>query len=176
LFSSFHPSDDSADIQRLWLDKAAHAEASTQVIASRPGYSLWQGHISPDGRWVVFMGVNPPPSNNGSAIYVVPSGGGTWVGLTDATHWTDKPRWSPDGKLVYYVAEKNGFLNVWGIRFDDASGKAVGGAFQVTAFESPTLMFPSYIEPSDISVAPGKLAITLQETSGDIWVLDSVDQ
>ena len=48
--------------------------------------------------------------------------------------------------------------------------------FQVTAFESPRLMFPSYIEPSDISLAPGKLAVTLQETSGSVWVLDDVDQ
>src|SRR5215467_14843645 len=116
------------------------------------------------------------PFNNRSAIYVMSSGGGSWVRMTDADYWTDKPRWSPDGKFIYYVTAKNGFFNIWAVRFDSASGKPVGVPFQVSAFKSPSLMFPSYIEPADISLAPGKLAVTLQETSGSIWVLDNVDQ
>jgi len=176
LVSSFHPADSSADVQRLYLDRMPHADESAQTVASRPGYSLWQGHASPDGKRVVFMGGSPQPANDQSAIYVIPSGGGSWIPITDTNHWTDKPRWSPNGKLVYYVAEKNGFLNVWGIHFDMVSERPMGLPFQITAFESPTLMFPSYIEPADISLAPGKLAITLQETSGSVWVLDNVDQ
>ena len=176
IVSRFHPPDGSAEIQRLWLDKMPHGEDAAQTIASRPGYSLWQGHISPDGKWLVFMGGNPRPFNNRSAIYVMSSGGGSWVRMTDADYWTDKPRWSPDGKFIYYVTAKNGFFNIWAVRFDSANGKPVGMPFQVSAFKSPSLMFPSYIEPADISLAPGKLAVTLQETSGSIWVLDNVDQ
>jgi Tol biopolymer transport system component len=175
LTSGFHLSDDTADIQRLWLDKVPHIEDTAQIIASRPGYSLWQAHVSPDSRWIVFMGVNPAPSNNGSAIYVTASHGGDWIPLTGANHWTDKPRWSPDGKFIYYVAEKDGFLNIWAIRFDSTRGRPLGRPIQVTAFESPSLMFPSYIEPSDISVASGQIAVTLQETSGSIWMLDDVN-
>jgi Tol biopolymer transport system component/DNA-binding winged helix-turn-helix (wHTH) protein len=176
LVSSYHPGDGSADIQRMWLDKAPHAEESAQTLASRLGYSLWQAHLSPDGKHIVFVGVNPRSDNKQSAIYVMPSEGGDWLPITGDDHWADKPRWSPDGNLIYYVIEKNGFLNVWAIRFDSLSGKTVGAPFQITAFESPGLMLPSLIEASDISLSPGKLAIDLQETSGSIWALDNVDQ
>jgi len=128
------------------------------------------------GVWPCEKQENPPPFNNGSAIYVMASSGGSWTRITDSDYWTDKPRWSPDGKFVYYVTTKNGFHNIWAIRFDSASGRSVGIAFQVTAFESPSLMFPSSIESSDISLAPGNLAVTLQETSGSVWVLDDVDK
>jgi Tol biopolymer transport system component/DNA-binding winged helix-turn-helix (wHTH) protein len=175
LVSTYHPADASADIQRMWLDKAPHAEASAQILASRPGYSLWQAHLSPDGKRIVFMGVKPRSENKQSAIYVMPSKGGNWLSVTEDDHWADKPRWSPDGKVIYYVIEKNGFLNVWGIRFDGLRGKTAGTPFQITAFESPAIMLPSLIEASDISLSPGKLAIDLEETSGSIWMLDNVD-
>ena len=176
LVSRFHPADGSADIQRMWLDKAPHAEESAQTLASRPGYSLWQAHISPDGKHIVFMGVKPKSENRQSAIYVMPSDGGNWLPITQDNHWADKPRWSPDGNLIYYVLEKNGFLNLWGVRFNSITGEAVGTPFQITAFESPRLMLPSLIESSDISLTSGKLALDLQETSGSIWVLDNVNQ
>ena len=176
LVSMYHPTDGSADIQRLWLDKAPNAEESAQTLASRPGYSLWQAHLSPDGKRIVFMGLNPRSDNRQSAIYVMPSEGGNWLPITEDSHWADKPRWSPDGNLIYYVIEKNGFLNLWAIRFDRLRGKTVGMPFQITAFESPDFRLPSLIEASDISLSPGKLAIDLQETSGSVWLLDNVDQ
>lgn len=165
-----------ANVAELPLDAAPHAERAARTIASKTGYGLWQPHISPNGRWIVFMEAQIRPSANGSTIYVIPANGGPWVRVTDANHWTDKPRWSPDGKIIYYVGEKNGFLNVWGNHFDPVRGKPIGKPFRVTAFETPSLMFPESIEPADISVAAGKLAVTLQESSGSIWMLDNVDQ
>ena len=165
-----------ANLAQLPLDAAPHAETAARTIASKPGYGLWQPHISPNGRWIVFMEAQARPPSNGSTIYVMPANGGPWVRITEANHWTDKPRWSPDGKIIYYVVEKDGFLNVWGDHFDPLRGKPTGMPFQVTAFETPSLMFPESIEPADISVAAGKLAITLQESSGSIWMLDNVDQ
>jgi Tol biopolymer transport system component/DNA-binding winged helix-turn-helix (wHTH) protein len=176
LVSSFNPRDGSAEVQRLWLGKAPGSEEFAQTIASQPGSSLWQAHISPDGQWIVFMGVGPRPAHDQSTIYVMPSKGGTWVPVTDGNHWSDKPRWSPDGKVIYYISEKNGFSNVWGIRFDPSLEKVLGQPFQLTLFETPSLMFPTLIEPSDISIAPGRLALTLQDTSGSIWILDNVDR
>ncbi|HJT71098.1 MAG TPA: winged helix-turn-helix domain-containing protein [Terriglobales bacterium] len=176
LVSSYHPADNSADIQRLWLDKAPHADESATTLASRPGYSLWQAHVSPDGKRIVFMGLGPGSGNKQSAIYVIPAEGGDWLAITGDNHWADKPRWSPDGNLIYYVIEKDGFLNVWGIRFNTTTGKAVGAPFQITRFESPGLMLPSLIEASDISLSRDKLVLDLQETSGSVWMLDNVDQ
>ena len=55
--------------------------------------------------------------------------------MTDGESWDDKPRWSPDGRLIYFVAGRGGFFNVWGVGFlDAAKGKPVGKPFAVTSF------------------------------------------
>jgi hypothetical protein len=102
--------------------------------------------------------------------------GGPWVRITEKNHASDKPRWSLDGKAIYYVTDHNGILNVWGMRFDPAGGKPIGEPFQVTAFDTPTLKFPSSSELGEISLARGKLAVNLEQTSGSVWVLDNVDR
>ena len=47
-----------------------------------------------------------------SKLYVVPVSGGPWTRITDNNHWDDKPRWSPDGRTVYFVSRRGGFFNV----------------------------------------------------------------
>src|SRR6266550_2027550 len=75
-----------------------------------------------------------------SALYVVPAAGGAWTRITDGKHWDDKPRWSPDGKTIYFVSGRGGFFNVWGIHFDPAGGKPIGEPFQVSTFGGPGLI------------------------------------
>jgi len=162
----------------IWLVPVAaapHAETSAQEISSDPAYAaLYQPHFSPDGRWIVFEAVADSP-NLESTIYVVPTSGGPWTRITDSKQWDDKPRWSPDGKTIYFVARRDGFFNVWGIHFDPAAGKTVGEPFQVSKFKSSRLMIPRWIPPVGMSLTQDKLVLTMAEESGGIWVLDNVD-
>ena len=93
-----------------------------RVIASHPEYHLWQGRFSPDGRWISF---NTYKRTDGTAstIYVVTPSGGPWIPITEGKYWDDKPRWSPDGKTIYFISNRTGFLNVWKAQFDPTSGK-----------------------------------------------------
>ena len=100
--------------------------------------------------------------------------GGPWIRITDGKHWDDKPQWSPDGKTIFFVSGRGGFFNVWGIRFDAVKGKPVGDPFQVTSFESPSLMVPTDIPPVELSLTQEKLVLTIAEVSGSIWILDNV--
>ena len=152
---------------------APHAETVAQKIVSDPAYQLFQPHFSPNGRWIVFEAVANTP-NPESTLYVVPASGGPWTRVTDSKHWDDKPRWSPDGRTIYFVSGRGGFFNVWGIHFDPAAGKVVGQPFQVSKFESPRLMVPSWIPPVGLSLTQDKLVLTMAEESGSIWVLDNV--
>ena len=161
----------------IWLvpvTSASRAEAAAKKIASNPAYQLYQPHMSPDGRWIVFnAGANSP--NPESSLFVVPAPGGPWTRITDGKHWDDKPRWSPDGKTIYFVSRPGGFFNVWGIHFDPAAGKPVGQPFQVSKFDSTRLMIPRWIAPVGLSMTQDKLVLTVAQASGNIWVLDSVD-
>ena len=162
----------------IWLVPVAaapHAETAAQKIVSDPAYQLYQPHFSPDGRWIVFEAVSNS-ANAESSLYVVPTSGGPWTRITDGKHWEDKPRWSPDGRTIYFVSRRGGFFNVWGIHFDPTAGKTVGQPFQVSKFESPRLMIPRWIPPVGLSLTEDKLVLTMAEESGSIWVLDNVDR
>jgi hypothetical protein len=63
---------------------------------------------------------------------------------------------------------------MWGIRFDATNGKAVGQSFRMTTFESPAHMIPEQINTAELSVIHDRIAITMDERSGSIWVLDNV--
>jgi Tol biopolymer transport system component/DNA-binding winged helix-turn-helix (wHTH) protein len=162
----------------IWLlpvASAPHAETAAQEITSDPAYELYQPHLSPNGRWIVFEAVAKSP-NLESALYVVPVSGGSWTRITEGKQWDDKPRWSPDGKTIYFVSRRGGFFNVWGIPFDPAVGKTGGEPFQVSKFDSSRLMIPRFIPPVGLSLTQDKLVLTMAEESGGIWLLENVDR
>jgi Tol biopolymer transport system component len=128
----------------------------------------------------MFLTSAPNPSH----IWLIPAQGGEAKRLTSGT-WSlpvtippgapSSPlSWSPDGKTIYFVSGRGGFFNVWGIRFDAVKGKPVGDPFQVTSFESPSLMVPTNIPPVELSLTQEKLVLTIAEVSGSIWILDNV--
>jgi Tol biopolymer transport system component len=161
----------------IWLRPATvetGAEPAARRIISDPGYDLWQPHFSPNGQWIVFIATRTTPTVYESRLYVMHASGGPKIPITDGKNWDDKPRWSPDGKSIYFVSGRGGFFNVWGIRFDSVKGKPVGEPFRVTAFGNPGLMVPNEIEPVELSLSQDKLVLTMEENSGSIWVLDNV--
>ena len=155
---------------------APHAETAMRRIPyDGSEYFVYQTRLSPDGRWIVFEAVMNSPQLE-SALYVIPVAGGTWTRITDGRHWDDKPRWSPDGRTIYFVSGSDGFFNVWGIRFDPATGKPVGQPFKLSKFDRPRLMIPRWIPSVGFSLTQDKFVLTMAQESGNIWVLDNVDQ
>jgi Tol biopolymer transport system component len=164
------------EVWTLPLASAPHAETAARRILADPRYDLWQPTFSPNGRWILFEAVENSPTSAESSIYVAPVEGGSWIRITDGKHWDDKPRWSPDGKTIYFISGVGGFFNLWRIHFDPTMGKPVGALFRLSAFERPALMIPRVIPLVALSLSQDKLVLTMQEVSGGIWVLDNVDR
>ena len=163
----------------IWEVSAAGTTKGKErkLVASDAKTNLWQAQFSPDGRWIVFEAEESTQGVHRSALYVTPAaGGGSWTTITEGKHWDDKPRWSPDGRFIYFLSERRGFFNVWGIHFDPAKGKPEGEAFQVTAFDNPRLMIAEVIPTVGLSLTQDQLVVTASQVSGSIWVLDNVDQ
>jgi Tol biopolymer transport system component len=168
-----NPSTNRFEIGLFPLAAAPQIETGMRVIASDAKYNLVQLKFSPDERWISFNAISYAGI---STINVVPATGGKWTQITEGKYWDDKARWAPDGKVIYFISDRTGFLNVWGIRFDHGKGKPVGEPFQVTAFESPRRMIFPRVSPLEMAIAGGRLFVNITEASGSVWVLENVDR
>jgi Tol biopolymer transport system component len=153
----------------------SEATPPARKLISDPDHELYEQHISPDGHWIVFEAFkNAAPVE--STIYVTPTAGRSLTRISEGGYWDDKPRWSPDGKIIYYVSGRSGIFNVWGVHFDAVKGKPAGAPFRVTSFDSPGLAIGDNISDVEFSLVHDKFVLTMEDRSGSIWVLDNVDR
>ncbi len=151
---------------------AAGAEqADVQMIASDPSRSLICQRFSPDERWISFMAVDSR-SPGVSTLYVMPAEGGDWIPVTSGQSYDDKPRWSADGRILYYISDRGGPIDVWAQRIDPATGTPKGDPFKVTDFDDPARMVHTALGRVEIAVSEDRIFLPLTETSGDVWVLE----
>jgi Tol biopolymer transport system component len=162
----------------IWLlpvVAAPKAETQGRKVASKPDYNLWQPRFSPDECWICFFATHVRDAAN-HTIYVMPASGGEWIPITEGKYQDDKPRWSPDGKTLYFMSTRTGFFNLWGIRIDPDKGKPVGEPFLVKAFESPGQRVLQSAGEMELGLSEQRLVLPITQVTGNIWVLENVDR
>jgi Tol biopolymer transport system component/DNA-binding winged helix-turn-helix (wHTH) protein len=169
----FKPSDRYSTCV-LPLSSASNSNG-VRVIASDPKRNLFNQRFSPDQRWIAFL-AHDLLYNATSTVYVTRAAGGAWRAMTDGTVFDDKPRWGPDGRVLYYVSDRDGVKNVWARRFDNTNGAPVGEPFPVTSFRSPQFLVSPQAVQMDIAITATHLMIPMSESRGDIWMLDNIDR
>ncbi|MBC7628265.1 S9 family peptidase, partial [Ferruginibacter sp.] len=67
-------------------------------------------HLSPDGKWVAYTvsSVDTAKDKRNSDIWMVSWDGEQTVQLTNSEESESAPRWSPDGKFISFVSDRNG--------------------------------------------------------------------
>jgi dipeptidyl aminopeptidase/acylaminoacyl peptidase len=75
--------------------------------------------ISPDGQWVAYTVATPdvPANRLSKNIWIVPARGGDPRQLTH-TGRDERPRWSPDGKMVAFLSSRDGSTQIYAMPFD----------------------------------------------------------
>jgi Tol biopolymer transport system component len=142
------------------------------VIVRHKEYNLWQGQLSPDGRWITFLAAKPDQSK---CVFVAPFrpevAESEWIPITDFTRENDKPRWSPDGNLLYFTSDRDGWRCIWAQRLDPATKRPAGepiGVFH--AHSARRSMGMVGLGPLEISVGADRLVFVMGEASGNVWM------
>jgi Tol biopolymer transport system component/DNA-binding winged helix-turn-helix (wHTH) protein len=161
-------------ICRLSTASASSRETEMQVFAADADRNLYAAAYSPDGQWVSFIAASDLTR---STIFVSPSAGGSWVAMTSTedNSFEDLPRWSPDGRTLFFLSNRSGYWNLWGRRFDRASGTPAGDPFQISRFDSTVSMIGPDVSALQIAITHGRLVLPVTQSSGAVWVLEGVD-
>jgi eukaryotic-like serine/threonine-protein kinase len=176
LGSVFHFSGKTAEIA-IWSMTGASLK-QTRLLFSDPKANLWEAAYVPGGRWISFVR-QPIGEAERLDLMIAPAEGSpstAWIRLLADHPWVDKPRWSADGRLLYFLSRGPGdYVNLWVLPFDPIRGVPAGTALAITSYDSPARFVSPHGGRIGMDVVKGRVALTMASTTGSIWMLDDLE-
>jgi Tol biopolymer transport system component len=174
LILDFFPDTDFALVQvdpdKLEKMNLRNGERST-VLAVEKG-SINDASLSPDGAWMSYLTGEP---DGRAVIWIAPIGrdsdsGKQRVLITEDDRHLSRPDWSPNGRFLYFLSEKNDRWTIYTQELDPRTKEPVEEAREV--YFSPdskfNLNFP--IGNGWIGVAADKIIFKVTEMTGNIFL------
>lgn len=163
------------DLQPVWgIGLFDPKNRKQSIVLAGAKWPLYQSRFSPDGKWLVF---GEAVGYSTSRLFITPLGNGVagpeseWIPIADTNGWCDKPRWSPDGGLIYFISHRDGYRCLWAQRVAQDTKRPIGEPFAVAHFHSARLSMKNvgtaFLE---IDVAANKIVFNLGELTGNIWL------
>jgi eukaryotic-like serine/threonine-protein kinase len=144
------------------------------VLLQHPQYAITLPRLSPDDRWIAFMTV---VSQTQRQIYIAPINSwrapavSSWIPITNGRTPDRNAAWSPDGRLLYFLSERDGFRCIWAQRLDVATRHPRGEPFAVHHFHQARTAFDAQdFIGLHLSIGPESLVFTNRERTGNIWL------
>ena len=139
--------------------------------------------VSPDGKWVAFsaVDVNLEKNTKTSHLWVIAAGGGDAKQLTSGPG-EDRPRWSPDGKKLAFVSDRDGTQQIWAWDFNPTTVSLPGDPAKITSLstsadgeiwspDGSTILFTSEVFPecTDDACNKAKTEAQAKLPKAQIW-------
>jgi len=172
---------------RILYDKAAkHTEigvldvatGKTTTILRASGKRIYTPRLSPDQRVLSFTATT---GGRDFKLYTVPFSDSRvipeeeWRPVMQSAMPNEREAvWSPDGRLLYFLSERDGFRCVWAVRFDPAASKGVGepfAAYHLHVYRHSLLDF-SDVADVGLSMAGRKMFLAVRDIRANIWLAE----
>jgi Tol biopolymer transport system component/predicted Ser/Thr protein kinase len=134
--------------------------------------------MSWDGKWIAFT---ERRSARDYTTYVAPfsptrpPAQSEWVEIMRSPEVNPGAGWSPDGNLLYFSSDRDGYACLWALRLDSRTKQPRGKLFAVQHFHTPSERMTAPSRQYAVAVARDKIAVSLEERSGGIWMLSLKD-
>jgi Tol biopolymer transport system component len=157
----------SRDPNRVGVVDTVDATATDALIATSG--NIGRVDVTRDSRWYAFVTEGhiwiapvraPKPTDRSEWIRTLPL-------VPDAADRTCG--WSPDGRLLYLLLERDGFRDLYALRVDPATGRASGEPFVVHHIHDPRRRWGS--TPYGTAIADNAFVFHQTEMTGRLWLL-----
>ena len=97
-----------------------------------------------------------------------------WIRVTDGSGMDSWPFWSPDGRLLYFLSERDGSRCVWAQPLDHATKQPVGLPISVLHIHSArrSLLTSRSAGEMGMSLTRDALVFSMREITGNIWMAE----
>ena len=164
------PGGDNGKLHALDLDTGK----LRPLLSGATGQYYGHGRLSPDGRWMSAMEWT---SAGRSRIIVfpfreTPVPPSDWVVVSEEDSVAEENAWSPDGRLLYYVSERDGSRCLWVRHFDPRTGRPAGppSAF-LHLHGSRRSIISTASTAARLAFGKGELIFSMELQRGNIWKL-----
>jgi Tol biopolymer transport system component len=164
------PGGDNGKLHALDLDTGK----LRPLLSGATGQYYGHGRLSPDGRWMSAMEWT---SAGRSRIIVFPFRDAPvppsdWVVVSDEDSVAEENAWSPDGRLLYYVSERDGSRCLWVRPFDPRTGRPSGPSSAFLHLHgSRRSIISTASTAARLAFGKGELIFSMELQRGNIWKL-----
>jgi Tol biopolymer transport system component len=137
------------------------------------------GRFSPDEKWVSFHSIEGP--GKATRVWIAPvkldqpAAQSEWIGVTDGTVFAQDPSWSANGKVLYFISERDVFRCFWAQPLD-SSMRPSGEPFALQHFHSARQSLRGLGSTGyrvGLWSGAGRTVFSFPELTGNIWLQET---
>ena len=148
------------------------ADGFETVVLEPDEPEILDADLSWDDRWLAVSAGKP---DGRVAIFIIPVRDppplpAEWIELEDGSHWVGSPRWSPDGRLLYYLSDRDEFTCIWALPLDPTTKRPAGDPFAVLHAHRDTMKMVGPNKGAfSMAIGGRRLVFNAAEMTGEVY-------